>query len=231
MTVKTIRQIARRQHVRLFVAGIAALVLWDPGSGRPIAASNPISIENAQTGTTDWDVSGAGDPTIQGFATDISVNTGETVNFKIKTDSTSYQIKIYRLGYYGGAGGRVMATLGPFTQPQNQAVTCMSDTTTGLVDCGNWSVSASWTSTAAVSGIYIAKLMRLDTGGSSHIVFVVRDDARQADVLVQTSDTTWQAYNRYGGASLYCAPAGVGVSNAGTAYASAECPQRATKVS
>ena len=40
----------------------------------------------------------------------------------------------------------------------------------------------------------------------SHIVFVVRDDERKADVLFQTSDTTWQAYNRYGGASTYCAP-------------------------
>ena len=50
-------------------------------------------------------------------------------------------------------------------------------------------------------------------------------------MLVQTSDTTWQAYNRYGGASLYCAPVGLGVNNAGTAYSSAECPQRATKVS
>ena len=55
-----------------------------------------------------------------------------------------------------------------------------------------------------MSGIYVAKLKRIDTGGASHIVFIVRDDARQADVVVQTSDTTWQAYNRYGGGSLYC---------------------------
>ena len=87
------------------------------------------------------------------------------------------------------------------------------DSTTGLVDCGNWELSASWSTAGAVSGIYVAKLNRLDTGGSSHIVFVVRDDARQADVVVQTSDTTWQAYNRYGGGSLYC---GGPISNAGT---------------
>src|SRR5207247_11030959 len=56
------------------------------------------------------------------------------------------------------------------------------------------------------------------------------DDAREADILVQTSDTTWQAYNRYGNGSLYCTPAGIGVSNAGTAYVNT-CPNRATKVS
>ena len=38
---------------------------------------------------------------------------------------------------------------------------------------------------------------------ASHIVFVVRNDASTSDMLFQTSDTTWQAYNDYGGNSLY----------------------------
>ncbi|HEX2326052.1 MAG TPA: N,N-dimethylformamidase beta subunit family domain-containing protein, partial [Chloroflexota bacterium] len=84
------------------------------------------------------------------------------------------------------------------------------DPQTGLVDCGNWAVSATWSMPAtAVSGIYVGKLVRPDTGGSSHIVFVVRDDAGASDILFQTSDTTWQAYNSYGGNSLYTgAPVG-----------------------
>ena len=76
--------------------------------------------------------------------------------------------------------------------------------TTGLVDCGNWAVSASWTVPGtAVSGVYIAHLIRNDTGGASQIVFVVRNDASHSDIIFQTSDTTWQAYNTYGGNSLY----------------------------
>ena len=72
------------------------------------------------------------------------------------------------------------------------------------IDCGNWAVSGSWAVPAnAVSGVYIARLVRTDTGGASHIVFVVRDDASTSDLLFQTSDTTWQAYNDYGGNSLY----------------------------
>ena len=55
----------------------------------------------------------------------------------------------------------------------------------------------------AVSGVYIAKLDRADNGGASHITFVVRDDASTSDVVFQTSDTTWQAYNTYGGADFY----------------------------
>jgi hypothetical protein len=96
---------------------------------------------------------------------------------------------------------------------------------TGLADCGNWGVSASWSTASAASGIYLARLKRIDTGGASHIVFIVRDDARQADFVFQTSDTTWQAYNQYGGGSLYC---GGPHSNAGTVYS---CTGRATKVS
>ena len=72
------------------------------------------------------------------------------------------------------------------------------------MDCGNWAVSASWTvPTNATSGVYIARPVRADTDGASHIIFVVRDDDSQSDILFQTSDTTWQAYNNYGGNSLY----------------------------
>ena len=71
-------------------------------------------------------------------------------------------------------------------------------------------MSASWAVPAnATSGIYFAKLIRDDTGGASHIVFVVRDDTGHSEILFQTSDTTWQAYNDYGGNSLYTGSSGV----------------------
>ena len=168
--------------------------------------SNPVACENQLPGNpaSEWDVSGAGDSTIQGFATDISVDQGQTVSFKIDTNATNYRLDIYRMGYYGGDGARKVATVTPSANlPQNQP-NCLADGATGLVDCGNWAVSASWTVPAdAVSGIYFARVERTDTGGASHIVFVVRDDDGRADLLFQTSDTTWQAYNRYGGNSLY----------------------------
>ncbi|MHA3773887.1 N,N-dimethylformamidase beta subunit family domain-containing protein [Verrucomicrobiota bacterium sgz303538] len=171
-----------------------------------VQVANPIVIENALPGNpkTEWDVFGSGDASIQGFATDISVNKGETVRFKVDTDAKAYRIDIYRLGYYGGLGARKVATVTPSVPlPQIQPPP-LSDPATGLVDCGNWAESASWEVPAtATSGVYIGKLVRPDTGGISHMVFVVRDDAGGSDILVQTSDTTWQAYNRYGGNSLY----------------------------
>lgn len=55
-----------------------------------------------------------------------------------------------------------------------------------------------------MSGVYIADLTRDDgTQGENQIVFVVRNDASTSDLLFQTSDTTWEAYNTWGGTSLY----------------------------
>ena len=117
----------------------------------------------------------------------------------------SYRLDIYRMGYYQGNGARLITSILPSaTLPQTQPA-CIKQSSTGLMDCGNWAVSASWTvPSTAVSGIYFAKLVRTDgTSGSSHIVFVVRNDASHSDLLYQTSDTTWQAYNDWGGNSLY----------------------------
>ena len=172
--------------------------------------SNPIVCENQLPGDapSDWQINGAGDSTIQGFATSMSVNVGQTESFKIKTPSTKYHIDILRLGYYGGNGARkiVSGMLPTATLPQTQPA-CNTDATTGLIDCGNWSVSASWTvPTTAVSGVYIAHLVRDDSqdpGGDSQIMFVVRNDASTSNLLVATSDATWEAYNDYGGNSLY----------------------------
>ncbi len=191
------------------VAAIALVVtLGLSGQGVPsvTAAPNPIVVENSLAGSpaSEWGLEGSGDPSIQGFATEISVNRGQTVAFKIDTTATAYRIDIYRLGYYGGSGARKVATLNPSASlPQIQPA-CMVDLATGLVDCGNWGVSASWTVPAtATSGVYLARPVRTDTGGASLIVFIVRDDAGSSDILFQTSDTTWQAYNLYGGANLY----------------------------
>jgi hypothetical protein len=209
------------------------------------APANKIVAENCKPGSpsTEWDVNGSGDPKIQGFATDMSVNLGDTIAYKVKTDSPAYRIDIYRLGYYSGMGARRVATVRPSVPlPQTQPE-CLKDEETYLFDCGTWQVSASWSVPLdAVSGIYVARLVREDSepgtwradnsprgpaerpetgphayGGlgfgrlrnalkeprASHIYFIVRDDASRSDLLFQTSDTTWQAYNRWGLTSTY----------------------------
>ena len=114
---------------------------------RMLLAVNPVVLENQLPGTPrdQWFTSGDGDTSIQGYATDISVDQGGTVNFKVNDPSNApYRLDIYRLGYYNGQGARKIATIQPSaTLPQTQP-TCLTDASTGLFDCGNWTVSASW---------------------------------------------------------------------------------------
>ncbi|TVT10600.1 DUF4082 domain-containing protein [Amycolatopsis bartoniae] len=156
---------------------------------------NKIACENTKTGTADWMVQSL-DDSIAGFTTDVSAAPGGTVQFKVKTNATQFRIDIFRLGYYGGTGAHLADSIPgtPATQPP-----CKTDST-GLYDCGNWSVSATWNVPAtAVSGLYYAVFHRNDTGGENEAAFVIRDDTSTSKILYQTSDETWQAYNTYGG--------------------------------
>ena len=62
---------------------------------------NPIVCENSLPGTPQsvWDVTNQEGSTIQGFADPFSVNLGGTINFKIESPATRYEIVIYRMGY------------------------------------------------------------------------------------------------------------------------------------
>ena len=204
---------ARVAAVAAVVALVASLLgvaqATQAQAGPCDAPNNAIVCENSKQGTpqSEWDIEGSGDAGLQGFATSFSVNVGETQRFKIKTTASAYTIDIYRLGWYGGDGARKMASVTPTARTQPN---CITDAQTGLYDCGNWAVSASWTVPSdAVSGVYIAHLVNPSNQDESHITFVVRNDASTSDVVFQTSDSTWQAYNKYGGSDFYSGqPAG-----------------------
>ena len=111
----------------------------------------------------------------------------------ISTDPPSpVQMEVYRLGYYGGKGGRQVAEVGPIDgtaqptpQPAGQLMNCQWNCSARLTIGDDW-----------VSGVYVAKLTELKQKIQSYIIFVVLDD-RKADLVYQVSDHTWQAYNRW----------------------------------
>jgi hypothetical protein len=163
--------------------------------------SSLIADENRLPGTTEWELRHFQDD-IEGFASATSINQGEVIDFYVNTSASAFDIAIYRSGYYAGTGGRLVKSienLKGIAQPSGH-----TDHTTGLATYSNWSPSYRLETDAAwVSGIYIAKLVRHDTGGENQIIFVIRDDARGAQILYQQSVTTYHAYNNYGGKSLY----------------------------
>src|SRR5204862_934738 len=173
---------------RVLLLTVAQVCLAFSAFASCAAPRNTIEAENCLPGTppSQWYVPGTGSTTIQGFTTDISVNAGETVLFKVSAAVPLYRIDIYRMGYYGGQGGRYITSVSPSSLSPQIQPQCLSDDSTGLIDCGNWAVSASWAvPSTATSGVYLAVLVRLDTGEKSPILFVIRNDSSHSDILMQ----------------------------------------------
>ena len=164
---------------------------------------NPIQVENSKPGTPGWDdfSSDLTPDTLSGFGSQISVNQGDSLSFYVTTTAPSFTIDIYRTGYYQGIGARLIQSLGSF--PGLHQAIPTPDPVTGLIACTNWTKTTTITIPSSwVTGVYLAKLTS-STGKSSFIFFVVRDDGGNENILFQTSVTTYQAYNTWGGLSLY----------------------------
>lgn len=200
MTRKTSHVISRRQAIK----GIAAVSTTAALAGCLTTPhdSKTIVRENQKPGTRDWMLQKtAVDPKtkyrcpwIEGYCSRTSVAPGESINIFVSTNPASaFHIEIYRMGYYGGAGGRKVAELGPFRgtiQPdppigKKRLRECKWEPATSLQIPHDW-----------VSGVYLGKLTAERGGWQSYVIFIVRD-SRRADLLFQCSDTTWQAYNRW----------------------------------
>jgi len=183
-------------------------------SGTALAAgSNPIVTENQQAGSANWQLGRSGFQTaddvngqIKGYASATSVNKGQAINFFVTVNpAQTYAVDVYRMGWYGGLGGRLMQQAGGRSGSRQAA--CPTDATTGLTACA-WSssytlnVPTTWT-----TGVYLALLTNAQNY-QNYIVFVVRDDGRVAPISVQQGVNTYQAYNNYpdnhqSGKSLY----------------------------
>jgi hypothetical protein len=127
------------------------------------------------------------------------VNTGLPVSVYVNTKSASYSAEVYRLGWYSGAGASLKRQLGPF--PGTVQAPATVDSITGAASC-NWNRSFAVDTTGFVTGIYLVKLTTVE-GHQQYVYFIVRDDSRTADILFVSSSSTMQAYNPWGGKSLY----------------------------
>jgi len=182
-------------------SGVAALGGCAGGS-RSAAEPNPIVAENRRPGTRDWMLTRTQvDPAtrwrcpwIEGYVSQLSVRAGDELAFFVSTrPAAGFTLEIFRMGWYGGEGGRRMASLGPFPgrdQP-DPSVGTKRRRDCDWEPCTTLRIPPDW-----LSGVYLGKLTELQGGLQSYVVFIVRDD-RRADFLFQCSDHTWQAYNRW----------------------------------
>jgi N,N-dimethylformamidase beta subunit-like protein len=215
------KRLGRRGFVKA-TAGLAAIPLGVESTARSSGPSivdtvrndNPIVEENSKPGTVDWQLQYTrfDDPitlasyplnrqvrtsAIEGFCSKNSVLPGESLDIMVSLrPAGEFMLDIYRMGYYGGAGGRHMATLGQFkASPQPMPMMTMER----LRECA-WEKSTTLTVPKEwPSGVYLGKLTRAEPYGfQSYVVFVVKEH-RKTDLLFQTSDLTWNAYNKWPG--------------------------------
>ncbi|NUR76899.1 MAG: hypothetical protein HOQ28_11530 [Thermoleophilia bacterium] len=184
------------------------------------STGNAIVLENCYPGNNPWNVRNAATIAaggIEGYATAASINKGDSVGLKVNSaDGSTFRVEIYRTGYYGGAGARLFSVISGVAGGAQPACTTNA-TTTGLIDCSNWSTSLTLTTTQDwPTGTYAIRLVREDTGADNQILVVVRDDARKAQVVYGVGFATFEAYNNYGGKSLYDFNSTGGVTVAGT---------------
>lgn len=191
-------------------AGLLALLLAAAAVACAGArAANPISTENSRPGTPSWQMPAATGPAIEGYTSETSATPGETIHFHVSTQPAErYRIQIYRLGWYGGNGARLLACLPSCTLGRRSAEQPVPppDPSTGEVRAG-WPVTDELTIPGDwVSGYYLAKLVLAggdERSSAADVFFVVRAPAsRESAVLVQVPVNTWQAYNPWGGKSL-----------------------------
>ncbi len=163
---------------------------------------NEISIENKKPGDSNWKLTKpAINREIEGYASKASVNKGSSIDFFVNTRSTEFTITIYRMGWYNGMGGREVVS--PITLKGTKQQIPLPEKDTGFIECA-WknshqlSIEKDW-----VSGIYVAKLEEKEHNKQSYILFVVKDDMQNPDILFQLPVTTYQAYNYWGGKCLY----------------------------
>jgi len=171
-------------------------------------SGNPIAIENQKPGTSAWAPnSPARLHEIEGYASRTSVNRGEQISLFVNTAESSYTMQVFRIGWYRGLGGRAMTAV--ITLPGVSQPIPAADPVTGLIEC-NWrspyTLQIPYNAadpTEWASGIYLVKLISGTSKRQAYINFTVRDDARRSDYLFQSAVTMYQAYNDWGGKSLY----------------------------
>jgi len=164
-----------------------------------------VAAENAKPGVPHWDrlVKHAKNGGVSGWFDQTSAVCGQDVGLHLSGTGRSVLIRIYRMGYYEGARARLVFTEKVKRVPKASAPVVAQDDT--------YLTTTNWPTTTSIlidnnfpTGIYMA---RFDDGGKAgYAPLVIRNDVSTSALLMVASTLTWEAYNTYGGWSLYHGP-------------------------
>ncbi|MCK9897905.1 N,N-dimethylformamidase beta subunit family domain-containing protein [Frankia sp. AgB32] len=179
-----------------------------PGEARPGAAAGSgldVRAENARPGA-ECGLSQLGPQhAVEGWTDRVSIRPGDPVRLFTSTTAPSLTVSVFRTGWYGGRTCRLITTAGPLTGAVQAQPTHAAGTNT--ISAAGWRPTTTFATGTWPPGDY---LMRLDASDGNHryVPLTVRGPGAAGRVVILNAVTTWQAYNAWGGYSLYHGPRG-----------------------
>ncbi|MFF3158758.1 N,N-dimethylformamidase beta subunit family domain-containing protein [Streptomyces sp. NPDC057910] len=168
-------------------------------------APKPPAKENDRPGDAGWRLTRRGaEHEVEGYADRTSVTSGDPFRLHVHTTAKTFRAEAFRMGWYGGTLARKVWESGPLKGTRQPAA---------KVEPTTYTVSADWPATTEVptkdwpEGSYLIRLTA-DSGGQRYVPVTVRSAATQGRVVIVNAVATWQAYNEWGGHSLYNGPTG-----------------------
>lgn len=178
---------------------LTALVHTDlPGPGGYVSVAPP----RAQAS---WRLSRQGPAdAIEGFADRTSVAPGAPFGLYVRTTAPRWRVTAYRIGWYDGADARaIWASHWHRSRHQPAPVTSWRTRTI----TAPWHRSLTVRTAGWPPGAYLLKLHSAQNY-ERYVPITVRSPTLAGRVVFVAEDQTWQAYNAWGGRSLYTGPGG-----------------------
>lgn len=184
---------------------VAATADSVPGPASESATAAPRGSQRL-TGSADWRVRRpAEDGQIEGYTTRTSGLPGEPIVLKVSSTEAAYRVSVFRIGAYRGGWGHQVWRSGRLDgRVQPRGVLAPAETRTVVA---RWEPDVSVGTEGWLPGYYVVKL-RTTTGWETVVPYVVRSESARGTVALVAPVTTWQAYNTWGGYSLYEGPDG-----------------------
>ncbi|MFE9453736.1 N,N-dimethylformamidase beta subunit family domain-containing protein [Streptomyces sp. NPDC006739] len=156
--------------------------------------------ERDAPGSPDWRITSQGPPqAIAAYADRVSVTPGQECGLFVSTTAASFRVSAFRVGWYGGALARRVWASPPVPGRVQGAPRVVTETRT--VHAG-WQRTLALDTTGWPEGAYLLRL-DADSGHQRYVPLIVRSVTGRGRTVLLHAPATWQAYNRWGGASLY----------------------------
>lgn len=172
----------------------------EPGTARSVVA------ENERPGDRDWGLRRGADRAVEGYADQVSVLPGESLRLHVSTTAREFRAEAFRMGWYGGAQARKVwaSEAVPGTARPLPPVTGATRTVAAA-----WRPSLEIPTRGWPEGAYLIRLTAA-TGEQRYVPVTVRSSRTDGRLVLVNAVGTWQAYNTWGGHSLYHGPGGKG---------------------